>query len=148
MSEKLVDNVFGELEFDYDWVKDSKQKIFGREFDIDIIVEGNDENNSIREEQRESFKKFQVNNSEIIKRVELVVFEYDQTVRKEQSMIEIKFSEVSDKIILSGIIFPVVLEDGELSIGFLFESDSEPEHGIGIKITDEEIEVGNQDILI
>jgi len=40
-----------------------------------------------------------------------------------------------------------MMDPGEISVGFLLECSWEPEHGLGVKFTNDEVEMGTQDIL-
>lgn len=145
--ETINDEAFGQLQFDYAWKKESEQKIFGVTSKVEIIVEGNDENETIREEQRTSYREFQAKNSEIISMVEDAVYKYYQSICDSKNLPKIKRSEIANYVELTGIIFPMVINDGEISIGFLLEGECEPEHGIGVKITNGEVEASTQDLL-
>ena len=148
MDRVVIDEVFGELTFTFAWTKDVDQTFYGKNFKAGLIVDGNDEDETILEEQREAYKRFQENESEIIAKAERAVYEYYNEVCYSIASPQIKESEIADHVELTGIVFPMVLKRGEISIGFLFEADCDPEHGIGVKIINDEIEeVSTQDIL-
>jgi hypothetical protein len=145
--EKIIDEVFGELDFDYAWKKDHEQTIFSKTVIVEIIVEGNDEDELIRDEQRTSYREFISHNSDIISRVEEAVFEYYQEVCDDKGLPLIERADLVNKVELTGIVFPMVLDDGDISVGFLLEAECDPEHGIGVKITNGEIEASTQDLI-
>ncbi|VUD69388.1 hypothetical protein TDB9533_04755 [Thalassocella blandensis] len=144
----INDNVFGDLEFEDSWIRKYQQTIFSEKMDIYLRVEGNDSKERIRDEQRNSFKNYELNNEQIIKTVENAVtayyLDFCQSIGKPINAKQ----EISKVVELTGIIFPMVLKSGEQTFGLFFEADCDPENGIGVKFTNGEIEeVSTQDIL-
>ena len=145
--EKINDDVFGELRFKWAWRKEFNQTMFGVSKNVELIVEGNDENASILNEQRMSFRDFQTRNSEIISVAEDAIFEYYQQICDELEIPSVKRTNMANQVELTGIKFPMVMDEGDISVGFLLECSWDPEHGLGVKMLNGKVEVSTQDLL-
>jgi hypothetical protein len=154
MTKPIHDRAFGKLEFNGSWVREIKLTFVGMKSTVELIVEGNDENESIREEQRMSYQKL----SEIVPRAEAELFKFYESIcdgfrtqfgeEADTRMPKIKEnSDLAKLVKLTGVVFPMVMEAGEISVGFLLECSWDPEHGLSVKITNGEAEIGTQDIL-
>ena len=154
MTKPIHDKAFGKLEFNGSWVREIELTFLGMKSTVELIVEGNDENESILEEQRVSYQKL----SEIVPRAEAEIFKFYESIchgfrtqfgeeaDTRMPTIEEK-SDLATLVKLTGIVFPMVTDAGEISVGFLLECSWDPEHGLAVKITNDEAEVGTQDIL-
>ncbi len=145
--EIINDEVFGELRFSYAWKKEVDQTMFGVTNKVELIVEGNDENETIRNEQRMSYREFQTRNSEIIKTTEEAILEYYKRVCDDLQIPSVKKIEMASQVQLTGIVFPMVIDEGDISVGFLLECTWDTEHGLGVEIINGKIEVSTQDLL-
>ena len=152
--DSISDTVFGELSFNGSWTRDIELTFLGVTSTIELIVEGNDDDESILDEQRDSFKKLM----DSIPMAEDGILTYYQSVCNDYRSrfgddADARMPVISDKTSLStltkltGVVFPMVMDSGETSVGFLLECSWEPEHGLGVKITNGKIEVGTQDLI-
>ncbi|MCA9794082.1 MAG: hypothetical protein KC910_19875 [Candidatus Eremiobacteraeota bacterium] len=142
------------LRKDYAWVREFELQFFATPTSVELIVEGNDENESIADEQRTAFlqlgRAVHVAEREIYKHYLNVSDDYrarfgaDANSRMPRIQSQ---DELGSLVKLTGIIFPMVMTPGEVTTGFLLECSWEPEAGLGVKITNGEVEVGGQDIL-
>ncbi|MCA9115236.1 MAG: hypothetical protein KDA79_09115 [Planctomycetaceae bacterium] len=150
----ISDTVFGELSFNGSWTKDVELTFLGVTSIVELIVEGNDDNESILDEQRDSFRKLK----DFISMAEDAVFAYYQSVCDDYRSrygdeADARMPVLSGKTGLSalteltGVVVPMVMDSGEISIGFLPECSWDPEHGLGVKIINGQVEVGAQDLL-
>ncbi len=152
--EPIEDDVFGYLSFNGSWTREIDLTFLGVTSTVEIIVEGNDDNEAILDEQRMSFRKL----AGSIQLAEDGIFEYYKRVRTDYRLqfgddADDRMPVISDKSRLSnftrltGVVFPMVLSVGDETIGFLLECTWDQEHGLGVKITNDEIEVGSQDLI-
>ncbi|MCA9095538.1 MAG: hypothetical protein KDA68_18795, partial [Planctomycetaceae bacterium] len=112
------------------------------------------EEESILDEQRESYRNLR----DFIPMAEDGIFSYYQSAcgdfRAQFGLdADIKMPLISNKSMLSGmtkltgVLFPMVLDPGEVTIGFLLECSWDPEHGLGVRVSNGKVEVGSQDLL-
>lgn len=153
--DSINDIVFGELNYNGYWMREIELTFLGSKKLVELIVEENDDDDEIiLDEQRTAFQ----NLPKAILKAEDEIFKYYQTICKEyryqlgdqadtRMPIINKISDLSELIELTGVVFPMVLDAGDISVGFLLECPWDPEHGMGVKITNDSIEVGSQDIL-
>jgi hypothetical protein len=154
----ITDPVFGDLVFEASWVRYDQIKIFGKTYPVRLRVEGNDAEESILDEQRASYTNFRANEERLVGEAVEALF---------QSYLEIRPSlvsqfgpragelapplassfELSKLVEFTTLMFPIVLEEGEQSFGLMGSCTWDPEHGIGIKVTDGDIEIGGDDLL-
>lgn len=154
----IVDEVFGRLKpfadtFDHILQNAEplkfKLSLFGKSTDnFEMTIYCDDDDGTILEEQRKSFLVLQENQIEIMARLEEAVFQYCIDYCSEMNLPVIRDKkELSDKIELTGLVFPMVSNKGDISFGFLFETEIDDENGIGVIFTNGELEVGYQDLL-
>lgn len=152
--DSISDTVFGELSFSGSWRRDIELTFLGVTSTVELIVEGNDDDESIVDEQRNSFTKLM----DSIPMAEDGILAYYQRVCDDYRSrfgddADARMPIIADKTSLSaltkltGVVFPMVMASGEASFGFLLECSWEPEHGLGVKITNGETEVGTQDLI-
>jgi hypothetical protein len=153
------DAVFGQLTFEFAWMREIDVPFLGQTSHVELIVEGNDEEETILDEQRICFQQYQESEADNMSRIETALFEYYQGVCDDYRY---QFGADADArmpliqspadlfalVELTGMIFPIVMNPGEKTMGFLLECAWEPELGLGVKLTDGKIEVGGQDLLI
>ena len=121
---------------------------FNKVYKVSLIVEENDdERKVIREEQRDSYIYYSQNKFIIEKKVEEILISYTKEFLSEYSDKEVSEYEIINSIEPTAIIFPMVLDDGDLNFGFLFESKYDPENGVGVQYLNGNYELSTQDIL-
>ncbi len=146
--DNIVDRTFGELSFSYAWVSEIKIELFGKSYDVELIVEGNDGNEVIREEQRASYELLMNNYNSIIKSMERSLITYTESFLAEYGKSAESEEAIKNALEPTGLIFPIVLGDGDIQFGLLLESKFDPEHGVGVRYINGRYEASNQDILI
>ncbi|MGM0715519.1 DUF6985 domain-containing protein [Brevibacillus parabrevis] len=158
--DKLNHELFGEISYDLYWSGQQKIKIFGKEKVIILSIDGN-ENAEFQDAQKEAYINLVDNMEYIITKAEEGIFDYYQEVYMEyRDMVE---AEEADKIApiienkeeLGNLVEPTQLivrrvrNNGIRRLGLLFDCTWNIEHGLAVKIEDEEVvEVGFQDIVL
>jgi len=147
---KIIDSVFGELTFDdYDWVKNIDMSIFGKTTNMELVVQPNDDANSIFDEQRIAYSEFMKNREKLIKEIELAVVKYYQEVLLNSGRAKVDDKKILDLVEPLSLIFPMVLKAEETRVGLSFNADCDPEHGIGVLLKNGNIEeVSTEDIVL
>jgi hypothetical protein len=156
----LNHELFGEISYDLYWSGQQKIKMFGKDKVIILSVDGNEEG-EFHDAQKEAYTNLIGNMDDIMTKVEEAIFDYYQEVYMDYR--EMVGEEEADKIApiienkeeLDHLIEPTQLiirrvrKNGVRRIGLLFNCTWEIEHGLAVKIEDEEIvEVGFQDIVL
>ncbi|MCC4797668.1 hypothetical protein BCT30_22590 [Enterovibrio norvegicus] len=144
---KIKDEFFGELRFDDVWLSEISLTMFDNCISIELIVEGNDDDETIRDEQRIAYKLFIENTPSFINSVEKLVVEYTEQYLKEYCKPLPSNADIQKGIEPTGLLFPMVLNEGDIQFGFLFESKFDPEAGVGVRYLNGSFEVSTQDIL-
>ncbi|MEI2280535.1 DUF6985 domain-containing protein [Paenibacillus polysaccharolyticus] len=154
---KINDSVFGELEYDYVWTKDTTIQFFENENKISLMIDG-DEDGIFDEEQYLAYQALMKNWNDLQQNFLQTLLEYYQQRRYELGY-DIIFNEnyplvettghILEMIELDGIVVPYGdIREGR-DIGVLFNCSWDKENGVGLRLLDEEvIEVGYQDIVI
>lgn len=138
---KLTDIMFGKLTFDdYDWVSYIDIWIFGKTTNIELVVQPNDDDNSISDEQRMAYDDFIYNKDWLIKEIELAVAKYYKEVLLNTGRAQVDDKEIPDLVEPLSLIFSMVLNAEETRIGLSFNADCDPEHGIGVLLKNGKIE--------
>lgn len=154
----IINNtVFGELEYEYGWVKQIIVRFLGREIEIVVMIDGEEDGN-FDEEQYDAYQSLMKNWEQVQLKFAEPILDYYQKKRSELGY-NIEFNEdyplveTTDQLIkmitLDGITVPYgdVLEGRD--IGILFNCTWDAENGLGLCLLDEKvIEVGYQDIAI
>lgn len=144
----IIDETFGKLEFNQGWTTNYSMDLFGKHFDIELIID-NDDKSEITDNQKSSYIFFQKNKIEILKNVEHILIEYTKNYLSEYDRDEEDNDTIESSIQPTGLIFPTDdLTDGKAEFGFLFESKFDPEGGIGVKYSDGHYEISTQDIAL
>lgn len=152
------DSVFGTLVFRGDWTRSTTQELFGRTFDIDILVASNDSRRTIREEQRNAYLAYRDRNAEFVVGLEDCIVAY---YRDHFEEFRVHFGTNADLYVprieepsemvrivkLTGVLFPLLLRAGESRIAFLLECTWDPEDGLGVLWSNGEFCVGTQDLV-
>lgn len=153
----LNDSVFGKLEYDFIWSKDTTISFLGNEVEIALIVKG-DESGQFDEEQYVAYTSLMQNWEHLQQSFLQPILEYYKQERHELGYdIEVNESyplvETTDQILemidLDGIVVPY----GDLCEGrdirFTLNCTWDTENGLGIRMLNERVtEVGYQDIAI
>lgn len=157
---KMNDDLFGEISYDLYWTGEQKIKFFGKEKTIILSIDGSEEG-EFQQAQKDAYRNFVNNMDEIIEKVEDALFDYYQEIYMDYR--ESFDSEEVDKLVpvikekeeLAKLMTPTQLiikrvrKNGIRRVGLLFDCTWEVEHGVGVKIENEEItEVGFQDIIL
>ena len=153
-------DLFGEISYDLYWIGEQKIKIFEQEKTIILSIDGSEEG-EFQEAQKDAYKNFIHNMNDIIRKVEDALFDSYQEVYIDYR--EMFNSEEVDKLVpiikdkreLANLMSPTQLiirrvrKNGIRRVGLLFDCTWEIEHGVGVKIENEEVtEVGFQDIIL
>ncbi len=154
---KINDEIFGQLEFDYSWSKDSKIDFYGKEVEIVILIAG-DEDAEFEKEQYDAYKVFMDNWTDVQKTLLNPILDYYREERKNRGYdVELNedypnistTGELLNHITLVGIKVPYGEIYGGRSIGISFDCTWDSENGLGLRLSDEEvIKVGYQDVAI
>lgn len=144
---KIKDAVFGELRFDDVWLSEFTLSIFNNCFPVELIVEGNDDSEAIKDEQRNAYNLFIENTTSFLSSVEKLVVDYTEQYLREYGRPLLSSADIKKGIEPTGLLFPMVLNEGDIQFGFLFESKFDPEAGIGVRYLNGSFEVSTQDIL-
>ncbi len=155
-----LDKDFGELHFDEAWTGICEILIFGRAYEVTLVVQTFD-GASISEDQRLAFREFNLNKSIVCSDVEEAVFgyylckvdEYRETFDADE--VELKAPKVNaiddmqDLVSLRCIKVMSPFDAGSRQIGFIFDVTFDPQLGLGVLVTNGSVEtVDTQDILL
>ncbi|UYW68129.1 MULTISPECIES: DUF2004 domain-containing protein [Bacillus cereus group] len=154
---KINDAVFGELEYDFVWSKDTSINFLGNEVEIALIVKG-DEDGKFDEEQYVAYTSLMQNWEQLQQsflqsilyyyKQERQELGYDIEVNENYPLVETT-NEILEMISLDGIVVPYAgIFDGR-DIGITFNCTWDTENGLGIRLLNEKVtEVGYQDVAI
>ncbi|MDA1651268.1 DUF2004 domain-containing protein [Bacillus cereus group sp. TH160LC] len=154
---KINDAVFGELEYDFMWSKDTSINFLGNEVEIALIVKG-DEDGKFDEEQYVAYTSLMQNWEQLQQsflqsildyyKQERQELGYDIEVNEKYPLVETT-NEILEMISLDGIVVPYAgIFDGR-DIGITFNCTWDTENGLGIRLLNEKVtEVGYQDVAI
>lgn len=153
----IQDPIFGTMEYDYVWSKDTTINFLGKETEIALLVKG-EEDGKFDEEQYIAYQSLMNNWEQLQQNFLQPILDYYQQKRHELGY-DIEFNEsyplveTSDQLIemitLDGIVIPYgdIFEGRD--IGILFNCTWDEENGLGLRLLDEKVtEVGYQDVAI
>ncbi|MGG3891370.1 DUF6985 domain-containing protein [Metabacillus fastidiosus] len=153
----INDPIFGKLEYDYVWSRDTIINFLGNEVEITLIVKGQ-EDGKFDEVQYTAYQSLMQNWEQLQQSFLQPILDYYQHERYELGY-DIEFSEnyplveTTDQLIkmirLDGIIvsYPDIYEGRD--IGMLFNCTWDVENGLGLRLINEKVmEVGYQDVAI
>lgn len=153
----IINEVFGEIEFDYTWSKDEEIIFNDKKEDIVLLIAG-DEDGEFEEGQYEAYGIFKEKWNIIQRSILSSILEYYNARREELGFdVEVNtdypYIENEDALLnhitLVGIKVPYADIYGGRSIGLSFDCSWDEENGLGIRLNNEEvIDVGFQDIAI
>jgi len=135
----MKDKIFGELEYDQDWERDFEMEIFNDSHLLSLIVEVDSVERTISDSQRDLFEYFLHNKLTIVSKIESALLKHFGKVEKDTVIKDMKFT---------ALIFPDSSFFPKGTFGFLAESEIEPEHGVGIIVNGDSIEIDLQDIFL
>ncbi|WP_223470275.1 MULTISPECIES: DUF6985 domain-containing protein [unclassified Pseudomonas] len=154
------DKDFGELHFDGAWTGVCEILIFGRAYEVMLVVQTFD-GASISEDQRLAFREFNLNKTAISSDVEKAVFgyylcrvdEYRESFDADEAEIKAPkvnaIDDMQDLVSLRCIKVMSPFDAGSRQIGFIFDATFDPQLGLGVLITNGSVEtVDTQDILL
>ncbi|MCD7835591.1 MAG: DUF2004 domain-containing protein [Lachnospiraceae bacterium] len=151
----MHNELFGELQFEYGWNGTTSLDWFGRNIDVDLVVDG-EEDESIDSLQCESYKAFKESWNTVKEQILDAVLSYYNDLRDELGYSDgsnddypeiTTRTEIKEMIGLDSVIVPISgIYDGR-SISLAFHCEWDKENGLGIILIDESIsEIGYQDI--
>ncbi|MEK3951074.1 MULTISPECIES: DUF6985 domain-containing protein [Paenibacillus] len=158
--DRLNHELFGEISYDLYWSGQQEIKIFGEKRMVILSIDGN-EDGEFQDAQKEAYINFLNDMDNIMTEAEKSIFDHYQEVYMDYR--DMVGEEEADKIApvikdiedLGKLVEPTQLiirrvrKNGIRRIGLLFNCTWEIEHGLAVKIEDEEItEVGFQDIVL
>lgn len=153
----INDSIFGEIEYEYIWSRNSRINFLNKEVDIMLIIAG-DEDGKFEDGQYEAYQML-INYWNGIQKILLkFILDYYNEKRKELGY-DIEFNEyypeinstkeLLNYITLVGIKVPYANIYGGRSIGMSFDCTWDEENGVGVRLNNEQIiEVGYQDVAI
>ena len=130
----MLDKVFGQLEYKYNFFKYEKIDLFHRKYNVKIVVESYDK--TILDIQRENYQNYS-------KYIESNKDQIIDIVKKYFLDIYGKNIDVQENIIPVTLYFS---KDG--SWGILFDTNFDEENGFSFFVQDNELNVGTQDMFI
>ncbi|GAA0086298.1 DUF2004 domain-containing protein [Clostridium sp. CTA-7] len=153
----INDSIFGQIEYEYIWSRNSRINFLNKEVDIMLIIAGDDDG-KFEDGQYEAYQVLINYWNEIQKTLLKFILDYYKEKRKELGY-DIEFNdhypeikstkELLNYITLVGIKVPYANIYGGRSIGISFDCTWDEENGVGLRLSDEQvIEVGYQDIAI
>ncbi|PNQ79206.1 MULTISPECIES: DUF2004 domain-containing protein [Paenibacillus] len=151
------DPIFGELEYNYSWAKDTTIHFFGRETEIALMIDG-EEDGEFDEAQYTAYQSLMQNWEQLQQSFLQPILDYYQQKRHELGydtelnenypLVETT-DQLLEMITLDGIVVPYAgIYEGR-DIGILFDCTWDIENGLGIRLLNEKVtEVGYQDVAI
>lgn len=147
MSDKIIDKVFGEMEYKHRWYKIEKINFWSNDYEVRIVARAYS-GEQIEDIQREQYLKFKENIVDISEASKNKVIEYINNNLDEIKYYWEEASYISEDGILDGIAIPKTVmfeQSGEVII--LCDCVWDEEHGIGVRIFPN-YEVGPQDMFL
>ncbi|MED3924363.1 DUF2004 domain-containing protein [Priestia megaterium] len=153
----INDPIFGELEYEYGWTKDTTIRFFGKETQIALMIDG-EEDGKFDENQYTAYQSLIQNWDDLQPSLLQSILDYYKQKRHELGY-DIGLNEnyplvettdqILDMITLDGIVVPYadIFEGRDIRITFNCTWDIE--NGVGLRLLNEKVlEVGYQDIAI
>ncbi|MED3328980.1 DUF2004 domain-containing protein [Bacillus thuringiensis] len=153
----INDPIFGELEYEYGWTKDTIIRFFGKESEISLMIDG-EEDGEFDEEQYMAYQALMQNWEDLQPSLLQSILDYYKQKRHELGydiglnenypLIEIP-DQILEMITLDGIVVPYADIFEGRDIGITFNCTWDIENGLGLRLLNEKIiEVGYQDVAI
>jgi len=154
---KINDVGFGELEYNYGWVKYTTIEFCGKEAEIALMVKG-EEDGKFDEEQYIAYNSLVQNWEQLQQgflqaildyyKLERQELGYDIEVNENYPQIETT-NQLLEMITLVGIVVPYGDINEDRDIGITFDCTWDTENGLGLRLLNEKVtEVGYQDVAI
>lgn len=145
----MKDELFGELSYDYLWEGKIKIRLYETEYELKLNIDGEDDD-EIRQIQRESFIFYKKNENNIAKQIEEKIYDYYKSIYKyirERNDINIlkKAPDVTNYFDMKKLITPITLcipyldDDENREIDILFECAWDFDLGMGVRIVNEKV---------
>ncbi|NEW09924.1 DUF2004 domain-containing protein [Paenibacillus sp. SYP-B3998] len=154
---KINDAVFGELEYNYGWVRYTTIEFCETEANIALMVDGDDDG-EFSEKQYTSYNSLIENWEHLQQSILRPILDYYQQKRfelgydvsnNENYPLIVDFDELLKNIRLVGIYVPSARRFEGRYIGLTFDCKWDVENGVGIRLIDEEVaRVGYQDVAL
>lgn len=157
---QLNHDLFGEIFFESYWSGTIKTNFFGKELLLILSIDGNEEG-IFQDAQTDAFTNLVSNMDNIMKDVEQGIFNYYQEVFMDyRNMLGKELAdklapfihnkeEIHKLVVPTQFVIRRVRNNGIRRIGLLCNCSWEVDHGIGVRIENEEVvEVGFQDIVL
>jgi|GEM_PF-311393 len=150
MTKKIQHDVFGNLKYEYGWVKDKEIYCFNKNRTIQIVIEA-DENAEFESSQEEAYIKFSNNFDVLLVKAEDAIYKYYQEVCLEYrdrlgddikdkiAPIVKSKQEIKELVKPKQILFPMVFDENIREFGILLDCNWEEEHGLVVKFQNEEV---------
>ncbi len=153
-----IDKVFGELEYNYCWYKETTINLFGEDQEISLIIKGNLDQD-IEDGQYEAYNKFMKKLDDnfytdilnkILEYYKETRYELGYEDEEDERYPQIEtVEELLENIELSGIVIIYSFDDGKRRVGLTFGCTWNEEDGVGVSFIDENVdEVGYEDIVL
>ncbi len=154
---KINDAVFGELEYDYVWSRETTIEFCGKEAGIALIIDG-EEDGEFSEKQYASYNSLIQNLGHLQQSILQPILDYYKQKRYELGY-DVSYNEnyplletinqLLERIRLVGIYVPSARRFEGRYIGLTFDCTWDMENGVGIRLINEEVaRVGYQDVAI
>lgn len=153
----INDAVFGKLEYDYAWFKDTVIEFCGKQFEITLSVSG-EKDGKFLEKQYIAFQEFTKKWEQIQQSILQPLLDY-YTQKRHELGYDVSFNEnypliettyqLLERISLVGISVLYTKSLEGRYIGISFDSTWDEENGLGVLLINEEVaRVGYQDVAI
>lgn len=151
----INDPIFGELDYNYGWIRHTTIDFCERDFEIALMISG-EEDGKFDEEQYEAYKIFMQNWNEIQKNILQPILDYYKQTRHDLGydvsnnenypLIE-TIDQLLENINLVGISVPYAECFEGRDIRLSFDCTWDMENGLGLRLINEKVdEVGYQDV--
>ena len=149
---QVNDSVFGIMEYNYAWEKTDVISAFGRDFEVKVVAEAND-NQDIIDVQRKAYSTYLNNFTRYMISIPDVLLDYYKTnynsISSNVNIPErININNINKELIVKLIKIRSVYFSRKGTYGWLCECAWEPEHGIAIVLSTESPLITEQDYLI
>ncbi|MEH7474302.1 DUF2004 domain-containing protein [Priestia megaterium] len=153
----INDPIFGELEYEYGWIKDTTIRFFGKETQIALMIDS-EEDGKFDENQYTAYQSFIKNWDDLQPSLLQSIVDYykqkqnelgyDSGLNENYPLIETT-GQILDMITFDGIVVPYADIFEGRDIRMTFNCTWDIENGLGIRLLNEKvIEVGYQDVAI
>lgn len=153
----INDPVFGELEYEYGWSRDTIIRFFEKESEISLMIDG-EEDGEFDERQYMAYQTFMQNWEDLQPSLLQAILDYYKLERKQlgydnelnENYPLIKTpDQILEMITLDGIVVPYADIFEGRDIGITFNCTWDTENGLGIRLINEKVtKVGYQDVAI